>query len=438
MRILFVNRIAWPDEGATALYLTDVAEACAAAGHEVHVLCGTAGYRTMSRRRPVDVRIHAGVRYHRITGARGVTILGRVVAAMGFLSRVMVRMARLPRPDVVVAMTDPPFVDVFAGAMGRLRGARTIHWLMDAYPDVAVAAGVLREGSPLHRALGAAMACALRRAHAVIVLAPSMRRPVLMRGVTGRRVHVIENWAPGPVEAPMDAPRPHRSARPTTLMYSGTYGVAHDLRPLLDALRALPRGVQTRLILQASGSRLAELRTQVADLPVDVVWRDPVPLASLADSLREADIHVASVAHGFERLVMPSKIYAPLALGLPVLALGSAGGWARSRRTARATVASAPGLDERTISWMSSIAPLVVRSARWPRPRADGIRRWVHLIEMGAGPLSCRARRLSAPHAAQAVPDSVSWKDRCDPASQRRGSSIEVDLFPGGDRAVSP
>lgn len=380
MRILFVNRIAWPDQGATALYLTDVAEACAAAGHEVHVLCGTASYREGGAERPAAAACHGGVRYHRVPGGRGMTLLGRALSAAAFLVRAAVRMLRLPKPDVVIGMTDPPFADALAGSIGRLRGARTMHWLMDAYPDVAVAAGVLRDGSLPGRVLGAWMACALRRADAVVVLSPAMRRPILARGVPRKRLHVIENWAPRAVEELAAGPLPPRSDRPITLMYSGTYGVAHDLRPLFDALRGLPSGMRVRLILQVSGSRVAELRDLASSLPVEVVWRDPVPLAVLAASLLEADIHVASVAHGFEHLVTPSKIYAPLALGLPLLAVGVSRGWAVGRRGAHARSGNVPVADGALREVIDRAGVLVVKSARWPRSRREGTAGWVRRI----------------------------------------------------------
>ena len=323
MRVVFVNRIAWPDEGATALYLTDVAEAAAAAGHEVHVLCGEASYRPgsdLGRRPPATRR---GVRYHRVPGRRGRGTLDRALASAAFLARAGWRLLRLPRPDVLVALTDPPFVDVVASAVARLRGARMVHWLMDVYPDVAVAAGVLRSRSITHRVLSAVMGAALRRATAVVVLGPRMRRALLERGVSRRRIRVIANWAPAEVEEASRRPPPPRPDRPLTLMYSGNYGVAHDLSPLLERLRLLPSGSPVRLILQVTGARVPELRHAVAELPVAVEWRQPVPLCDLATSLLQADVHVVSVRSGFERLVVPSKVYAPLALGCRVLPIGS-------------------------------------------------------------------------------------------------------------------
>jgi hypothetical protein len=252
---------------------------------------------------------------------------------------------------------------------------------MDVYPDVAVAAGVFRPTSLAARLLGAAMGAGLRRASAVVVLGRSVRRPVLSRGVPRRRIRVVENWAPAEVEAaastpPFDRRRaedgsPPRPDRPWTLMYSGNYGVAHDLGPLLERLRALPRQGSWRLVVQASGSRVAELRRALQGFPVPVEWREPVRTEDLASSLRQADAHVVCVRAGFERLVVPSKVYAPLALGIPVLAVG-----APPRRAPRAEAGKTPDA-------LDAIADgsTVTRLAATPRPRADALATWRSVLE---------------------------------------------------------
>ena len=46
------------------------------------------------------------------------------------------------RGDVVVVKTDPPMLSVVAGPIAFVKGARTINWLQDLFPEVATALGV--------------------------------------------------------------------------------------------------------------------------------------------------------------------------------------------------------------------------------------------------------------------------------------------------------
>ena len=49
------------------------------------------------------------------------------------------------RPDRVVALTTPPYLSVIARLISKLRGADHAHWVMDLYPDVLAAHGMLDE-----------------------------------------------------------------------------------------------------------------------------------------------------------------------------------------------------------------------------------------------------------------------------------------------------
>jgi glycosyltransferase involved in cell wall biosynthesis len=378
MRVVFVNRIAWPDEGATAIYVTEAAEALAAAGHETHVVAGEAGYRLAGRARRAP-RLRRGVRYHRLPGRRGERLLERGLGAARFLARASARLLSLPRPDVVVALTDPPFLDGVATLVARLRGARAVAWLMDVYPEVATAAGVLRRGSAVERALARAHAFALRRASAVVVLGRAMRRPALERGVARRRLRVIENWAPAEVEAAAGAAAAGAApARPLTLLYSGTCGRGHDLAPLFAALAPLPADAPVRVVFQAAGTRLAEVREQAGALRLPVEFRPPVPRERLAASLLEGDLHVVSVRAGYERLLVPSKVYAPLRLGLPLLVTGP-----RASEPARLLRRGAPGAHLDDLAGDGDLVARLRAVARERRaaPARSGPDRWVAALE---------------------------------------------------------
>ncbi|NIV21500.1 MAG: glycosyltransferase WbuB, partial [Gammaproteobacteria bacterium] len=68
-------------------------------------------------------------------------------------------------------------------------------WLMDIYPDVAVASGVVSARSPLTRGLRWLARFGWQHATGVIVIGRCMRDWVMAHGVVPERVHVVTNWS---------------------------------------------------------------------------------------------------------------------------------------------------------------------------------------------------------------------------------------------------
>ena len=86
------------------------------------------------------------------------------------------------RPDVVLAMTDPPIAGIAGAFVARLSGRPFVYNIRDMYPDMAVGGDIVRPSSwvarweQMHRR-------ALRQAARVIVLGDDMRDRILSKGV---------------------------------------------------------------------------------------------------------------------------------------------------------------------------------------------------------------------------------------------------------------
>lgn len=85
-----------------------------------------------------------------------------------------------PRPDRVVALTTPPYLSVLTRLISKFQGADHAHWVMDLYPDVMVAHGMLSEGSWKHRLLAgiAGWGFGGKRCKTVLTLGPDMAERV--------------------------------------------------------------------------------------------------------------------------------------------------------------------------------------------------------------------------------------------------------------------
>ncbi|MGH9907130.1 MAG: glycosyltransferase family 4 protein, partial [Pyrinomonadaceae bacterium] len=233
MQILLLNQCFYPDVVSTAQHLTDLALGLAERGHQVTVIASDRGYDDPEMRFPRREE-WKGITVIRLT-ARG---LGkgakwrRAVTFAGFLILCALRMARLPRFDLVVALTSPPLISLLGSLFVRIRGGRFISWVMDLNPDEAVAAGWLKPTSVTARILSSLMRYSLRHSNRVIALDRFMKERIQRYGVPDERISVTPPWAHDDSIAFDEHARcffrdRHNLRQAFVVMYSGNHSPCH-------------------------------------------------------------------------------------------------------------------------------------------------------------------------------------------------------------------
>jgi hypothetical protein len=336
MRILIINQPFWPDVVATAQHLADWTEAMVARGHEVTVIASRSVYGKQGAVLPKR-ETHKGVNIYRV-GAnlfqKG-RILTRLVDFGLFHLLALYRALRLPRQDVVVCLTTPPFVGVIGMLVKNLRGSRYVQYEMDLYPDVPIALGVMKAGSWVSRFFEAIHRKLLRSADRVVVLGRCMAAVIEGKGIAPEKLVLVTPWAdPGeiqPVAREENAFRhKHGLGENFVVMYSGNLGLGHDITTMVAAMESLlasadeaDRGV--RFVFIGGGRRMQEVRRLIADKGLtNALILDYQPREELAATLSAADVHLITQAPGTSGLIVPSKFYGILAAGRPSLYVGPA------------------------------------------------------------------------------------------------------------------
>ncbi len=108
------------------------------------------------------------------------------------------------------------------------------------------------------------------------------------------------------------------------ILYSGNFGVAHDEKTFLDGYAEFCAHYpgRAKLWLNAVGKKadLIERACHIATLPI--LRSQPVPLDELPALLISADVHLITLRDAFVGFVLPSKVYACIASGRPILFVG--------------------------------------------------------------------------------------------------------------------
>jgi len=345
MKFLLLNQTFYPDVMATGQYLTEVALRLVERGHQVTVVTSRRAYDQPETLFP-KTETWRGIRICRVgsTGFGKGAKWRRAADFASFLGLCSLRLARLPRHDVVVALTTPPLISFLGAGLAKLRRSRFLYWVMDFNPDQAIAAGWLRADSLPATLLERMSRFSLRQARKVIALDRFMRDRIVAKGIPPAKVVVIPPWShDAEVKFDLEGRERFRKAHGLdgkfVVMYSGNHSPCHPLDTLLAAARELADDPGVVFCFVGGGSEWrkikeeAESRKQKAEIGSfsfqssafslsNITCLPYQPLDQLAGSLSAADLHVVVLGNAFVGLVHPCKIYNILSVGAPVLYIG--------------------------------------------------------------------------------------------------------------------
>ena len=329
MQLLFVNRYAYPDSSATAQMLMELAEDLERRGATVTILAGRASYRSPNVQLSPQER-YKGITIRRVQGSHfgRRRLLGRALDYASFYLLAAWTVLRLPRQDCLIVMSDPPLLSILGAVAGLVKQCKVICWLQDVFPDIAVRAGVLPDGTltTLLRRLGH---WSLGRMDMTVVLGRCMKQYLLDGGLPALKMVCVPNWANGsqiyPLgeEADNEFSETHGIRGKFVVMYSGNLGVVHDVETILSMVRftAAFEGVVFCFVGDGVGRR------QIEDSVCHEGWRHVLflphqPKEGLQWSLTAADVHLVTLREDMTGLSVPSKIYGVLAAGRPAIFIG--------------------------------------------------------------------------------------------------------------------
>ncbi len=314
-RLLVFNHYYGPGESTGQL----IREMCEdlSADLDVTAVAATPGDEETKRMpyRGVDVR-----RAPATTFAKGSIVL-RLLNYLTFMSTAFFVALRAPRPQVVLCMTNPPFVGLLGAIVARLRRARLVITVQDVHPDVGVISGRLTS-PPAVWGLRQVMRYFFRRADRIVAISEPMRDRLVERGADAERVAVIGNW----IDAEEITPQPrdnewareHGLAGEFVVMHAGNVGLLQDIETFVDAAEGAP---EVRFVIVGEGANKEPLTERAAAKGLrNVTFLPRQPRESLDQLLGSADAHIVALMPGLAGLMEPSKLYGVLAASRPVLA----------------------------------------------------------------------------------------------------------------------
>lgn len=332
MHVAFFNRSYYPDQSATGQLLTDLCEDLVRDhGYRVSVVTGPPllplpGADVIGRG-IVTRSTRNGVEIHRARGTRLAKerFIGRATNYMTYFTSACYAGLRLDRPDVVVALTDPPIIGLAAWLAGKHAGAPLVMAFKDLFPEVTALLPDFHSDA-INAALQAVNRFLVRRAATNIAIGETMRaRLISDKGAPPERTTIVHEWADTSAIVPGEKrnafARAHGLDDKFVVMHSGNLGLSQSLETLVEAAALLKEVPEVVLVFQGEGVKKPALEAQVAALGLTNVRFLPFqPKTTLGESFAAADVFVISLQAGLAGYIVPSKLFGIIAAGRPFVA----------------------------------------------------------------------------------------------------------------------
>lgn len=309
-RVVIVSRLFAPEVGAAAYRLKALAEALTATGAEVEVL---------SSKPPKGMELQSTlypVRRWPVLRDAGGNVRG-YVQYMSFDIPVFFRLLFSRKADVVV-VEPPPTTGLMVSIVTALRRTPFVYFSADVSSSAAKGIGV---GGVVLRVLTGLERYVLRRAKSILAVSDGVKQEVAaLIGKSGN----IFNVGTGVDTSTFSFQGDNKSEEGKYFVYAGTMSEIQGAGVFVDAfISVAEKNPDVRLVMFGQGIELPKLKEKAAHLGQQILFKDPVAGAVVAQWSRSSLANLASVrpGKGYD-FAFATKALAGLAAGAPSIYAG--------------------------------------------------------------------------------------------------------------------
>ncbi len=338
-KIIVLYHFYYPNDVVSARVFQELCEDLVTKGWDVEVWPCNRDYHNLSLSYPADETLN-DVRIKRVwrLPLSQASSFGRIVNSLWMILAWSLRWIfyRGSRPQTVLIGTDP-VLSLISAVMIRAVDSKVkiAHWCFDLYPEAAVADGRIKENGALHQFLMRWMEKAYQACSVIVDIGMCMRER-LQKYPTQAVRETLTPWA---LYEPSSFQNPDLMERKALfgesrlgILYSGTFGLAHSAELTLKLAELLKQD-NLSFCFSTRGNAKKDFHEKCVKSQSSIRFVDFVDDDKVSNRLEAADIHLVSLKENWTGTVVPSKFFAALAAGRPVLFEGSENsaiaGWIR-------------------------------------------------------------------------------------------------------------
>lgn len=321
-KLWILTELFYPDEGATAFIMTNIARKMAEK-YDVHVVCGPV---TSIRSKAVDVDMSFVIHRTKLFNMNKDKLSHRTLRFI-FISLIMtLKLYRKSnKDDKVLIVTNPAPLVPLVALVKRIRKFELTILVHDLFPENVISAGILKDNhSLLYRYLLKIFDRSYARADKIIVLGRDMEEIVtkkIQRYDSRAKIRIITNWA----DEVGIASEGVSDTKQVEIQYAGNIG---RVQGLLDFIKLFESAgnEKIRLSLWGDGGMANSIQEYIEDYHLkNVEMKGPFTRNDQASVVGSCDLCLVTLAQGMYGLGVPSKTYYAMASGKPILYIGPEG-----------------------------------------------------------------------------------------------------------------
>jgi glycosyltransferase involved in cell wall biosynthesis len=232
--------------------------------------------------------------------------------------------------DIFLLVTNPAILPPWVGLFSFFKDIKFIILVYDIYPDVLISSKIISTNGLFARLYKKLNLVTFKRAEVVITLGYRMAN-LLASGDNAlkNKIFVVPPWIDSKSIVPISkAVNPETSnyipEDKIVVLYSGNFGVSHDIESILEAAYLLKDDPQIFFLLFGGGEKfkMAESFVSKNKLSNINIWPFQ-PYDKIKYTLPLGDIAIVSVNEGMEDLILPSKAFSYMAAGSALIGISN-------------------------------------------------------------------------------------------------------------------
>lgn len=321
--VLILCQFFYPEYISSATLPFDTAKHLSEKGYKVGALCGYPKEYWNGTKVPKKETVD-GIEITRISYAQPdrKSVIGRVVNYFSFVFSLFFRMNVAKEYKTIMFYSNPPLLPFIALLCKTFYGCKIAYVSYDVYPELAIKANMLKKSGMGARFFDALNKKVVKKTDKIVALSTDMEQFfVEKRGAANEKVCTIPNWYEDCAKKTFertavvdDIPK-----EAFLISYLGNLGTCQDADILVETTKLL-EDENVYLLVAGHGNKLEALKNKVDSENLKNIRVLPFLHGSDYDTvLQRSDMFWTTLIPGLKGLCAPSKTYAYLMSGKPVV-----------------------------------------------------------------------------------------------------------------------